>query len=645
MLDLIRRKQKSTIVKLVFWVIIAAFVGTIFLVWGRGNDRGGDSSVTALRINGDKIALDTYQRAYSNLYSLYESLYREQFTPEMERQLGLKQMALERVVDQTLLAQQARKSGIKVSKEELVESIAQIPSFQENGVFSRGRYLQVLQYQRISPDEFEAAQRRQILIDKMIERIEHGVSVSEEEIADEFRRRREEVNLDFISFDPARFESKVQVEEAELAAWFDKNREEFRTPATVALKYVEFNPENYRDEVVLSEEELERHYRRTLGQFEIPEQMQASHILIRVEEDAEQEKINKRRELAEKVLQQIKAGEDFADLARRYSDDDATAREGGALGYFPRGTMTQNFERAAFDLEPGEVSDIVRTSHGFHIIKATGHIEAGFKPLEEVVETVRKSLREEKAKQLAIEKAMDAYNLNRKGGSIEGTAQESGLNVEETDFFARDEAIPGIGRIPEISQVAFSLEPGELAKPVVSSDGVYLFTVKERRPSRLPELSEVREKAEERYRREKSYELAEKAAKEAMQAVQNDKSLAQVAQSLGVKVEETGTFSRTYETFIPRIGNSETMSKDAFTIEEPGSVLPQVYEVEGKFVVAVLKQRSAADMAALDEETRKELRTALQSQKEQQALEDKLASLREEATIEITPALSNLLER
>ncbi len=642
MLDLIRRKQKSTIIKIVFWTIIAAFVGTIFLVWGKGSDRGQDPTSTAVTINDQEVALDTFQRAYSNLYNLYQNLYREQFTPEMEKRLGLRQMALERVIDQALLAQEAEKRGIAVSKGEVIDSIAEIPSFQDNGVFSKERYLQVLNYQRITPDEFEASQRRQLMINKVIGEIQEDVQISAEDVADEYRRNNEEVNLNFVTFAGPLFEDRVEVAEDDLAAWFAEHQEEFRIPATVALRYLRFEPARYKDEITFTNEELERYYRRHLDQFEIPEQVEASHILIQVSSEADREK---RRELAEKVLQEVQSGKDFADLARTYSDDQGTAKNGGSLGYFPRGVMVGPFEEAAFALKPGQVSDIVQSPFGFHIIKVTGHIEAGVKPLEDAIEEVKAGLREEKARQLAIEKAMDAYNLNRKSGDLDAAATANNLKVKETGFFSRGEAIEDIGQAPEVAESAFQLQSGQLAKPVVLPEGVFLFAVKERRESRLPELADVRPEVEEAYRRQQAVILAREAAEAFLQEVKQGAKFPDLAAKKSLKIEETGNFSRTFETFVPRIGNNEALAKAAFALSEKGEVAPEVYESGSKLVVAALKERKEADMAKLDQSTREQLRASLQAQKEQQKLDDALKAMRDSSVIEIAPALANLMER
>jgi peptidyl-prolyl cis-trans isomerase D len=644
MLDLIRKKQKTTIIKFVFWAIIATFVGTIFLVWGRGSNRSGGDPNQAVAVNGDSISFGEYQTVYRNLTQLYQNIYRERFTPELQKQLHLPQQALDQLVDQALLLQEADQRGIKIGKDELVKSIAEIPAFQENGTFSKGRYLQVLNYQRLTPDEFESMQRSQMLGEKVRAQLQEGITVSDQEVADDYRQQNEKVDLAFVRLAPALFESRVKVDDKDLQAYFTEHQEEFRIPETVALRYLLFPPSRYAKDVVFADGDLEKYYRRHLDQFEIQEQVKAAHILIKVDPKASAEQRAARRKLAEKVLDEAKAGKDFAELARKYSDDPGSAAKGGDLGYFPRGTMVKPFEQAAFSLKPGELSGIVESPFGFHIIKSEGYIEAGLKPLSAVTDQVKEGLRKELAAQLALEKAMDAYNINRKGGSLDAAAKANDLAIKETGFFGRGGEVDGLGDAPEIAAQAFSLASGELARPVTLPEGVILYTVKERRESRLPELKEVRDRVVAAFRQAKAQELAQKTADSLLADLKAGKKLTDLAQKEHLKVEETGLFARSYGDFVPKLGNAPELAKAAFELTTDKPVAPVVYNLDDHFVVATLKSREAADMQALDSAKRKEIQATLLNKKRNDAVSAKLKELRKKAEIVISPTLQTELE-
>lgn len=645
MLHLIRTKQKSIIVRIIFWVIIAAFVGTVFLVWGRGGEKGPTAGATALQVNDTAISYDAYQSTYNNLTNLYRSVYSEQFTPQLEQQLNLPQQALDQLIRQALMEQEAERVDIEVTQNELVESIAAIPAFQDNGKFNRERYIQVLNYQRMSPEQFETSQRRQLIADKLREQLQQGLSITSAEIETAFRKENDKVNLNFVRLQPPLFESKVKISEAQLEEYFKANPEDFRQPERIALRYLQFDPADYKKEDAnFSEEELQRYYRRNLDLFEIKEQVKAAHILIKVEPDAAEEQKNIRRALAESILRQLKEGKEFAALARANSDDPGSAGKGGDLGYFSRGTMVAPFEKAVFSMKPGELSDIVETRFGYHIIKLEDFIEPGVKPLAQVLDEVRKGLRTEQSRRLAYEKAMDAYNINRKSGDLDAAAKANGLEVKDTRLFDRTEAIEGIGREEEIISAAFNLEKGELAQPVQTTQGVFLFTIKERKQSRIPELKEARSAVEEAYRKSQASKLARKAAAKLLEAAKAT-SLSTAARKAGYQIEETGLFSSSYGDFVPRIGSSQKISATAFRLTGEAPLAEEVFKQGKNFILVSLKQAESADMSKLNAKKRSKIEERLLTEKKQAAVDDKLEELRDAARISIDPALDNDLNR
>jgi len=644
MLTFVRKKQKSVFIKIAFAVIILSFVvGYAMLTSPGDSKKGGSADSYAVRVNDQEIDFDQYQQVYSNLYRIYQNIYRDQFTPAMERQLKLHQQALDQLIDQALLVDEAKRLNLTVSEQELVNAIASEPAFQENGVFNKSRYLQALSYQRMTPDEFEVIRTHELLVEKVRDKLQEGVSVSDEEVAAEFRNQNEKVNLAYVRLAPPLFESKVKIKDDELAAWFAANQETFRIPEKVALNYILIDPASFEKDLQLSDAEIQKYYHRHLAEYDVPEQVKVSHILIRVPKDADEATKAKKKQLAEQVLADAKAGKDFAELARKYSDDKASVSKGGDLGYFTRGTMVADFEKAAFALQPGAISDVVETPFGFHIIKAEGYIEAGVKPLEDVLDEVKTGLTKEKARQQALETAMDAYNINRKTGDIQAAAAASKQEVRETPLFAADAAIPGLGNDPQISNMAFTLQQGSLSRPVNLPQGVLVATLKERQESRLPELDEVRKQVETAYRKEQSVGLAKQAADEVLKAIQEGSTLASVAKKQGLKVEETGEFSRSYGGFVPRIGSDEALAKDAFNLTADQPVVPEVLEIDGKFIVAKLKKRIEADLTKLDDAKSTALRTQLTTRKKDEALKSKLQQLREGSSIVISPSLTNQL--
>jgi peptidyl-prolyl cis-trans isomerase D len=645
MLDFVRNKQKSIIIKIAFAIIILSFVIGYAMLSSPGGPGGEEVADDAAIVNGKSIAYADFQSAYSNLYQLYQNVYQDQFTPALEQELKLAEKAINGLVDQALMQDEAERLQLVVSHKELVDSIAQEEAFQVNGVFNKERYLQVLAYQRLNSDQYEALKHNDLLLDKVQQHFEAGVSVTDADIEEEFRNINEKVNLRFVSLTPANFEKKVKISTEDLEAYFTENQETFRVPEMVSLRYLQFEPERYLDEVTFEESDLERYYRRHLDQFEILEKIKASHILVMVDNNADETVKEEKRAYAQKLLDEIKGGKDFAELAREKSDDKASAIKGGNLGYFTRGSMVKPFEAAAFSMKPGDISELVETTFGFHIIKVEEYTEPGVRKLEDSLDEVKAGLRAQEARQLAFEKAMDAYNINRKTGDLDPAAEANGIGLKETGPFARDGYIDGIGRNEEIINAAHLLELGALAKPVVTDEGVILFGLKERLDSRIPELSEVKDLVSSAYRAQGSTKLAKEAAENLVADLKEGATLNRIAKKAKHDIEETGEFTRTYSPFVPRLGTSEELSKAAFDVADGQVAIEQVFEIQNRFVVAEIKERIPANMEELEAAKREELSKALLSRKQTEVIEKRLAELRATAAITITPRVQDLLNK
>lgn len=645
MLDFVRNKQKSIIIKIAFAIIILSFVIGYAMLSSPGGPAGEDQSAEAAIVNGKAIAFNDFQTTYSNLYQVYQNIYQDQFTPALEKQLKLAEKTLDSLIDQVLLQDEAERQQIEISGKELVDAIANIPAFQENGVFSKDRYLQVLAYQRLSSEQFEAMQRSELISTKVREQLQAGITVTDEEIDEEFRNNNEKVNLNYVSLTPASFEKKVKVTDEALATYFAEQQEVFRTPEMVSLRYLQFVPERYLDEVTFDENELEKYHRRHLDQFEILEKIKASHILIKVDEGTDETVREEKKAFAEKLLEEVKSGKDFAELARVNSDDAASAVKGGNLGYFTRGSMVKPFEQAAFNMKPGDISEVVETTFGYHIIKVEEYTEPGVRSLEESMDEVKAGLRQEKAKQLAFEKAMDAYNINRKTGDLEAAATSNGLGLKESGLFARDGYIDGIGSNAEIINAAHLLEENTLAKPVATDDGIILFALKERVASHIPELDEVKDLVTASYQATEAVKLAKAAAEELVADLVDGGSLVKLAKRGDYTVEETGEFTRTYSPFVPRLGTSEELSTAAFEVKEGETAIDQLFEIQKRFVVVEVKERIAADVTLLDEAKRAELQKTILSRKQNEAVASRLEELRSAATIVIAPRIQDMINK
>jgi len=594
-LKFIRRNAAATWVKFMFGAIVVVFV-----FWGMGGAFRERQAQFVARVNQDTIEPEDFYRAYNNLLRLYRDIYKDKFRPELLQGLDLKGKALDQLIRIYLMRQEARRLGLRVSDAEVRAAIAHVPAFQQNGTFSKDLYLRVLRANRLSPGDYEASKEQELLVDKLQNLILGGVNVSEAEVHDRYRLDNEQVNLRFIKFDAATFDPQVQLSDEDLQAYYDKNREAFREPEKVRIEYVLFEADKFAGQVQVSDAEVKTYYDEHSAEYEKPEEVHARHILFRLAPGATAEEKAKVRKRAEEVLAKLKAGADFATLAKQYSED-ASAAQGGDLGTFSRGKMVAPFEAAAFSLAPGEISDLVESQFGFHIIKVESKEPAHTQTLEEARPQIVSVLTQEKARALASDHADAARTKVAGGEALAAVAEASGLSVAAPPPFGQNEAIVGLGRNADITKAAFAATAGDVGPVIETPKGFVVFRVAERLPSHVPDLTAIRDRVELAARNERAAALAKSAADAALAELQKHPDLDAVARAQQLTVEQTGAFSRS-ATAIPKLGALPDLKKEAFQLTADKPVAPAVYSVPGGSVVVVLKERIPADDAKFTSE-------------------------------------------
>src|SRR5712671_7611159 len=272
------------------------------------------------------------------------------------------------MVDERAALAEAERLGIKVSDEEVRQRIFAMPAFQENGGFiGETRYQQLLRMQRppMIASEFEDNIRHGLAVEKLRGSLTDWLSVNDKDLEREYHRRNDKVKLAVVSFTADSFRTQVNATDAEIASYFDAHKNDFKIPEKRKIRYLLIDIEALRAKTIVPAADIEREYNNNSEQYTTPEQVRASHILLKTEgkEDAAV------KAKAEELLKQARAGADFADLAKKNSEDEASAKNGGDLDYFTRGKMVAEFDTVAFALQPGQLSDLVKSQFGYHIIK------------------------------------------------------------------------------------------------------------------------------------------------------------------------------------------------------------------------------------------------------------------------------------
>jgi len=628
-LKFIRKNAGALWVKLIFGTI-----AVVFVFWGvAGSVANGSKQDVVVKINEDEIESLKFVRAHDNLFRLYESIYKDNFKPELARMLDLKGKTVDQLVRVSLLRQEAERLGLHASDAEVRNAIAAMKGFQnEMGAFDKELYLRVLRANRLTAGEFEDSEREEILVNKLQDVITAGIHVSETEALDQYKFENEKVSLRFLKVEPSAFVDQVAITDADVQSHFDANQEEFRETEKARVEFVHYSVAAYTAKAEVSDADLQKYYDDHKSDFEKPEQVQARHILLKLDESADDEQKAAVRKQAEELLAKAKAGDDFAELATANSQDEGSAPKGGDLGSFGRGMMVPPFEEAAFALAPGQISDIVESAFGLHIIKVEGKTEARTQSLDEVRADILARLRGEKARELAQAQANGDHAKAAEGQALGELAQAAGLELSAPEPFAQSDMIPGVGRGPLLNAV-FAAEGGKVGPVVDTPTGFYVFAVKEKIAPRVPALTEIRDRVEKSLREKKSQELAKTKAAEALVELQKSGDLDAVAASLKLTADETSEFPR-QGTYIAKIGSSPELKSAAFTLTTEQRVAPAVYDVSGTSVLAVLKERVAADEAKFQEEKADLIRQAADRRKGQ-ALEEFVNYLKARAKVEV----------
>ncbi len=267
MLGIMRKYKQSIVIKFVFGVIVFSFVGTIFLVWGKG-DKGLAGSDYAARVGKVKISYDEFQKYLYRMRNMYMQIYGKTITPEMEKQMGLKKMAIDYLVDNALLLQEADKMGIKVTKDEVEKEIAAIPAFQNNGAFDFQMYQQRLRGERMTPSNFEKSIREDLLVKKVRQKIRERATVSDDEALQAFRKQNDKIDLLYTSFSPADVKGEVKLTEQDLNSYVQEHQEQFKTPEQISLSYIVVDPSRVAAKLSVTDEEVQTYYQKYIDRFQ-----------------------------------------------------------------------------------------------------------------------------------------------------------------------------------------------------------------------------------------------------------------------------------------------------------------------------------------------------------------------------------------
>lgn len=567
---------------------------------------GAAPSEVLASVEGETVTVGAFQRRYTSQLQAYRNAYGGQVSEQLLRQLGIEQQIVQQLVDEQAMVVEARRQGITVSDTEVRERILAIPAFQENGTFiGEARYRQMLQFQNppMTTTEFEDSMRRAIAVDKLRTAVTGWMSATDAEVADEYRKRNEKVKLDVVPLTADTFRSQVTVSDADIAAHFEKNKESYRIGEKRKIKYAVVDVEKVRAALTVPEADIEEFYKSNIAQYTTPGQVRASHILFQLG-DKDEATV---RKAAEEVLAKAKApGADFAALARQYSEDEGSKASGGDLDYFGRGRMVPAFEAAAFAMKPGEISDLVKSDFGFHIITVADVKPETTRSLADVRGEIEDQLKWQQAQQQAEQQAKVFESAVKTPEDLERVARERGLAVQESSLFLPNEPIDGIGPAPEVSARVFQMKDGEVTQAMRIPRGWLLATLAGKQDPYLPQLAEVQSQVRDDLTRERAAELAKARAAEIAASLKTAPDFATAAKRAGLEVKATELIARGAP--IAEIGVSPEIDKAAFALPV-GGVSDAISTPQGTAIVRVAERQDVDEgqLAAERDKLREEL--------------------------------------
>jgi peptidyl-prolyl cis-trans isomerase D len=619
-----RRQAGSWLIKLLLGAIVI-----VFIFWGVGSFRSQRGGRVAL-VNGDQITMDEYQNTYYNLIEQLRTRFGNNLDDKMLESLQVKKQALNQLINSRLLTQESERLKFRVSEKELADAILHIPAFQRAGVFDSRLYKNVLDRLRMTPEAFEAAQKNEMMIEKLRTLVTSSAKISDREVREWYDWINASVDIEYIFFDPNRYHN-IQPSEEEIKAFYEKHKENYKTDAMVKVRYLHFDPKQYRSKVMLTDEEAREYYDENLESFKMPKTVEARHILLKMNQDANPETVNKTKESALNILKLAREGKDFAELAKKYSEG-PTRDSGGYLGEFRKESMVKPFADKAFSMKAGEISEPVRTQFGWHIIKVEKVKDASVTSFDDAKKNIQKILTDNKAKSLAYDEADAVSGIAFEGEDMIKAAKERHLKILTTDFFSKNSLDKGTSNPSEFADIAFDLTPMEISDVQELGNGYYILQLLDKVPPEIPPLDNVKETVKLDIIKEQRDQKAKADSSALLAALKSGKTMSEESKQFHLTPKSTGFFKRNGS--IPDIGYERDISDAAFQLASEKKLPENVLKGAKGYYVIQYKDRKIPESDTFDKE-KEDIKQRLLAQKKSGIFETLLAQLKTKSDISI----------
>lgn len=595
------KKNKDNVKKwlLIFFLGIVSLSMVVVMAPMPSGDSGGPQSNVLASVGGYQVTSTDLDQTIRDRLRNSPMGFDKRMIPLVAPRM-LDQMMVDHI-----LIQQAAKMGVEVSDQEVLRAFQGIPWLYPNGNFVGADQAADLVAQNTGKTlgQFEVLLRDSLLEDKMRSIVTDGVVVTPAEVLQEFQHRNSKAKIDYVVFDPSQFLKDVKVTPDALEAFFKKDPTRYKLPEERQVRYVVIDPDQVRSMVNVPDAEVHQYYTDHLSDYRVPDRVKVAHILFKTtgKTPAEVASIEK---TAADVLNQIRAGGNFADLARKYSED-STAQAGGELGWIVHGQTVPEFDTEAFSLKPGEVSGLVKTIYGIHIIKVEDKQMAHLQSFDEVQASIRTDLEKQRVAdaQTSLANKVEA-ELKANPQQFDDIVRKAGLEPKQSPLFKYNEPVADLGKTDSFENLAFQLRLNEVGQPITVPKGEAIIQLMQVVPEHIPSLDEVRAQVEEDFRHEQSIQLAQDKAKKLAELAKTE-DFDKAAKSLGLTPKQSNDF--TQNDYVEGAGSGSQLSS-AFTLN-PGQVSSVISAGTNEVLFKVVSHTppNEADFAGQRDQIREEL--------------------------------------
>lgn len=634
MLQIFRDKAQSIVIQ-----AIVVIIALVFIFWGVGTNMMNKQEA-AIVVNDEEISFQQFQQAYDQSYARIAQQFGGTIPKGLAESLNIKQQVITQLTQQALLRQGGIDMGLMVSGHEVQQEIETMIQFQENGQFNLERYKTILASNRLSPTKFEKSMRYDLLSQKTIDSLSgFAQAPSAFEIENLYNLEKETVSVSYVVVTPDTYLPEIEASDADLETWYQDAGDRYQTDPMVQLTYLPFSFQEIGSKITIEDSAILNYYDQHLTEYQIPEKRRASHILYKASPEDSAEVHDAQRIKAEEILKQAQNGEDFATLAKEHSEG-PSGPNGGSLGLFSQGQMVKPFEDAVFSMQSGDISEIVKTDFGYHIILLEEIQIGSVQTIEEVRDKIISALQLEQAKPLAFQLANEAYEKIIGGGSLAAYLEATpDANVIETEFFSQVKPPAGMASDRQFLERAFNLKANELSSIIETKDGYAIISASAIKDPEIPELETIKDKVTADFKVEKAGEAAKLTAEKLISDNQQENSsFADIAREAGLDIQESGPLTKSGAPQDSSFPQSLTQAVFRLTASEP---LPEEPELVGKdYYVLNFNERKAPE-STISEDDRTRYSDMLTQYKQQQIVDGWLKSQEAVADIFINKSVEN----